>query len=461
MLDRFARFSLIVLQLLLGITTLFGALWVVPLLPTVWLSGTPFVDYTIPALALGGIGICAITSAGLLVFSPGSGVVLTIFVGGAMAIFEVVETLVVGANVWLHALGLGPQPDPSSPSVAGTADIGTLLGIPIPLWLQPFYFVYGLTMVALALRLFAHGVRPARPEWRRRETEASLPTLHPLPVTRGLTAVFVLSGLVAILLAVTSVAGLAFGTRGLYRPDPGTLPTFIGQDLITLFVLLPLLVLTMWHVRRGSLRALLLWSGLLVYIAYSYAYYLISPEFNPLYLAYISIVSMSGYGLLVLLLSIDADELKTRFSDATPVRWAGAFLLFMALLMASKWIGSILAALASGSQPPAKDLGVWPMDLVIAFPAMFWGGIWLLRHQPLGYLVGGLLLVKAASVGVTLVVTSWLVTWWGEPLDPMLPAYAIVGLGGVLLSALYLRNVGVRRRDGASQATHQLAHRGA
>ena len=264
---------------------------------------------------------------------------------------------------------------------------------------------------------------------------------QPKPITRGLTVAFVLSDAAAALLMLTSVAGLAFGVHGLYRPDPSTLPTFIGQDLITLFVALPILVGTLWFVQRGSLRALLLWPGMLVYIAYSYAYYLISPEFNPLYLAYIAIVSMSGYAALFLLLSVDPDAVRTRFGATAPVRWAGGFLVFMAILMASKWISAIVGALASGTQPPAKDLGVWPMDLVVAFPAMFWGGIWLWRRQPLGYVVGAVLLVKAASVGLTLVVTSWLVTWWGQPLDPMLPVYALIGVGGVVLSALYLRSV--------------------
>ncbi len=266
-------------------------------------------------------------------------------------------------------------------------------------------------------------------------------TSHPLPITRGLTVAFVLSALAAALLAVTSVAGLMFGTRGLYRPDPGTLPTFIGQDLITLIVALPILLVTLWYVHRGSLRALLLWPGVLVYIAYSYAYYLISPEFNTLYLAYICIVSTSGYGALFLLLTIDPDLVRARFAGSAPVRWAGGFLVFMSVLIASKWISGILGALATGTQPAAKDLGVWPMDLVVAFPAMFWGGIWLWRRQPLGYLVGAVLLFKAASVGLTLVVTSWLVTWWGEPLDPMLPVYALVALGGIVLSVLYLRSV--------------------
>src|SRR6185503_5303566 len=127
MLDRVTRFTLVALQLLLGVTALFCAVWVVPLLPREWLTGTPFTDYTVPALALGAIGIGAFVSAVLLAFNPGWGVLLKLVVGAAMAMFELVETVVVGLDVWLFTLHLGPQPDPSSPSIAGT-DIGTLLG---------------------------------------------------------------------------------------------------------------------------------------------------------------------------------------------------------------------------------------------------------------------------------------------------------------------------------------------
>jgi len=74
-----------------------------------------------------------------------------------------------------------------------------------------------------------------------------------LPDTRDLGLPLVLSALVAALLAVTSVAGLIFGQRGVYRPDAGTLPAFIGQGGITLLVGLPLLAGSMWYARRGSL----------------------------------------------------------------------------------------------------------------------------------------------------------------------------------------------------------------
>jgi hypothetical protein len=55
-LDRAARFALVGLNLFLGVNALFGAVAVVPALPPGWLAGTPFSDYTIPALALGAVG---------------------------------------------------------------------------------------------------------------------------------------------------------------------------------------------------------------------------------------------------------------------------------------------------------------------------------------------------------------------------------------------------------------------
>jgi menaquinone-dependent protoporphyrinogen oxidase len=272
---------------------------------------------------------------------------------------------------------------------------------------------------------------------------------------RGLVFPTVLSLLVAALLAVTSVAGLLFGARGLYDPNPATLPAFVGQDALSLTVGLPLLLGSVWLTRRGSLRGLLVWLGALFYVAYSYAYYLLHPEFNVLYLAYVTIVAASGYALLYLLLGTDAEAVRSRFSERTPVRPIGGFMAVMALVLTLKWVGMIVVALDAGVMPPHKELVVWPMDLAIALPALFWGGVWLWRRQALGYLVGGLLLVKATFLGLTLVVNSWLVTFWGEALDPMVPAYALIGLGSGYFTFLYLH--GVRTPPRATRHTRRDA----
>ena len=79
---------------------------------------------------------------------------------------------------------------------------------------------------------------------RQKDTRAAR-----LPLTRDLTVAYRLSALAATLLLVTSSAGLLFGQQGLYRADSRTLPTFLGQDGITLAAGLPLLLGSMWLAR--------------------------------------------------------------------------------------------------------------------------------------------------------------------------------------------------------------------
>jgi hypothetical protein len=161
-LDRVTRVVLIGLQVFLGVGAVGGALWVVPTLPPEWLTGTPFPDYTVPALALGVVvGGGAFVAAAMLLCREPWGVVLSLAVGLAIAIFEVVETMVVGLDVWLHALGLTPAVEKGLPGVS-LEDVPLLLGVPVPLWLQPCYFALGIAIAALALRLWAHQVRGGR-----------------------------------------------------------------------------------------------------------------------------------------------------------------------------------------------------------------------------------------------------------------------------------------------------------
>ncbi len=147
------RGVLIGLDLLLGTTALIGGFTVVPTLPREWLAGSPFTDYSLPALALTMVGVGAAVAGVLVIVREGWGLVLSVAVGTAMAVFEIVETRVLGLDVWLHALGLGPAP--TSPITGANLDgIPAPLGIPLPLWLQPAYFVVGIIIAGIALHLW-------------------------------------------------------------------------------------------------------------------------------------------------------------------------------------------------------------------------------------------------------------------------------------------------------------------
>ena len=160
-LDRTVRFALVGLNCFLGASALLGAVAVVPALPPEWLAGTPFPDYTVPALALGAVGAGAVLAAAALLVREAWGVLLSLAVGIGIAAFEAVETLVVGLDVWLHALGLTAAPGKGLPGTS-LEGVPAPLGVPLPLWLQPAYFALGLVIVALALRLRAHHGHRAR-----------------------------------------------------------------------------------------------------------------------------------------------------------------------------------------------------------------------------------------------------------------------------------------------------------
>ncbi len=126
-----------------------------------------------------------------------------------------------------------------------------------------------------------------------------------MPAKNQLTFAYALSGLLVVLLLVSSIVGLLYGSRGLYDSYPASLAGLVGQDAVTLVVGIPLLVVSMWLTRRGSTRSLFLWTGALFYFAYSYYFY-VAGGFNALFLVYIAIVSTSLYGMLSLLFAVDA-----------------------------------------------------------------------------------------------------------------------------------------------------------
>jgi len=445
MLRRTALFSVIALELFLATTATVGAIWVVPSQPVALLAGSPFTDYTIPAIALGVIGAAALMSAALLLIRRPLGVAASIAVGVGIIVFELVETSVIGLDVWLHMFGIGPAVPPEHfGSIQG---IPSPLGVPLPLWLQPFYCVVGLLIIALALATAPIGGRV-----RHRA---------PLPIVCPLTIAYWVTSMVAACLVVSSVAGLLFGQRGLYEPNPATLPSLLTQDVLSLLVAVPVLLGSMWTARRGSVRGLLLWMGMLFYVAYTYSYAVLGDRLAPLFVLYVAIVAMALYCLMYLLLSTDAAAVKAHFSRHTPTTLAGAFVSFIALALGSMWVGMIVRDLVSGIPPTRVQLIVWPLDLIVAFPALFWGGIYLWRRNALGYVAGGIVLLKAAAEGLTLVLQTWVTVLMGGPGDALVPAYAVVGLGGLALLIAFLRSVGGReateshpissRRNGAAR----------
>ena len=266
-----------------------------------------------------------------------------------------------------------------------------------------------------------------------------------LPVKNNLILAYSLSGVLAVLLLVSSVAGLLYGSRGLYHSYPASLAGLVGQDAITLALGVPLLVASMWLTRRSSISGLLLWAGTLLYFAYSYYFYVIGG-FNALFLIYIAIVSTSLYGLLSLLFAIDSRALRARFADRTPARLVGGFFVGYSLLFALMWVGLILRGAMVGKGPDEVTHAVVVIDCTVLLPLLFFGGSRLWRREAWGYVLGGLLLTKLATTGFTLAFTTALGALWAGRIDGfnafLFVLFALMVAGALPLLFAYLRGVG-------------------
>ena len=71
----------------------------------------------------------------------------------------------------------------------------------------------------------------------------------------------------------------------------------MGQDLVSLVVVLPTLIVTAFLSHRSSSRTRLVWLGVLVYLVYTYVVAAFDNRFNSLFLVYVALLGCSLYAL--------------------------------------------------------------------------------------------------------------------------------------------------------------------
>ena len=174
---------------------------------------------------------------------------------------------------------------------------------------------------------------------------------------------YILSAALAALMVVQSVLGLVF--PGEYRDVEWIRATWFGNDWVTLAVGAPLLVAALLLARRGSIRGLLLWLGMLGYGAYNYAYYMLGAALNAFFPLYIAPLVLSVVTLILALSRIDEREVAASFRQKTPVRIIGGYLVFVAVGLTFAWMGMWAAYIFAGQLTPVEP------EALIAVPLSF------------------------------------------------------------------------------------------
>jgi hypothetical protein len=192
--------------------------------------------------------------------------------------------------------------------------------------------------------------------------------------------------------------------RGIYRFDTIFFSAgFRGNDAVTVFLELPLLIIAILLYRRGSLRGGFLLAGSLAYVLYNSFSLGTSAAYNPLFLLYIATFTASLFAMGMLWEQIDFNALQNHIKPGMPRRGAAIYLFIGGIATALLWLSDILPPLMQGNPPsllgPYTTSITYFMDLSIVTPFCLLAGIWLLRRDSRGYLLGFMLLYLLALMG--------------------------------------------------------------
>jgi len=222
-----------------------------------------------------------------------------------------------------------------------------------------------------------------------------------LPIKHSLALIYAGSFIIAILMATASAVGLLYRTT--IYPKEELLRTFVSNDVVNLFIGLPILLGSMWLTWRGKLIGLLCWSGALFFVLYNYIAYVFASPLNWAFVLYLALVMMSIYTLIGLFATIDGKVVQQWLTGTVSEKFAVGVLVGFGLLFFLRVIGVIVNALTSRKLIAETELAVNISDFFIT-PAWVIGGIMLWRRKEFGYMAGLGLLFQASMLFIALII---------------------------------------------------------
>jgi hypothetical protein len=261
-------------------------------------------------------------------------------------------------------------------------------------------------------------------------------------------AAYLLTAATAATMATVSAVGV-FATDWLYRDNPLVTATFRGQDIVTLVVAVPLLLLGLVWEMRGSLRGRVLWLGMLFYAMYGYLFYAVGAAFNQFFLLYVATFALPLYALLFSVPRLDLARLCAAMGGRAARVVALTYTSVVGIALGLLWVGISLSYVVTGDVPqPIVDTGhptgvVFAIDLVFIVPPMLLAAVWLARRRELGWVLAGVISVGGSVYTLTLAGASVEVARQKVGAGSELPIWA--GLTVLGAAAVVLLFGGIRR----------------
>ena len=250
----------------------------------------------------------------------------------------------------------------------------------------------------------------------------------------------ILSILLAITLAIASFFGI-FITDTYERDTASMAAQGIGQDIVNLFFVLPILIISLVFIQRNSKMAWLIFSGTLLYIMYSFVIYCFGVNFNRMFLIYCATLGLSLYAFILALIKLNSMDAGAWFEDGIPRRTIGIYLIVVAGLFYLLWLKDVVPAIIANTTPKTVSdykVLVNPVhvtDMAFALPGLIVSAWLLMKKKSMGYILAPISLVFMMLLTVALAGMVIVVKMRGIAEDMSIAAIFLVI---AVISALFL-----------------------
>jgi len=235
--------------------------------------------------------------------------------------------------------------------------------------------------------------------------------------------------------------------HGLYRYDTILSSSQeVGQDVVTLLIGIPLLIAGILLSRKGTLRGQLLLTGTLGYFLYTYGGMSFLTAFNPLFLVYVALFSLSLFGFILSMMNLNVDEVVRHISDGFPRRAVSIYFIAIAVFLSLAWLGLVTVPSLMWTPPYGLESGITlviqALDLGVIVPVSFVTAVLLSRKSGWGYVLSAVLLIKVIMMGAALISMIIGQILAGVEIDPITSIiFVLISISGIIFGIITLRNI--------------------
>lgn len=207
--------------------------------------------------------------------------------------------------------------------------------------------------------------------------------------------------LLAVLIGISALAAAAAAIAfpAVYKPfvPDSQLMFNFGQDLVTL----PAAVLLLVTAGRTGSKTDIARIGLVGYLFYAFAPYVMATIYNWLYFFYLAVLGLSVFYFIVAFSGIEYDKITFRMPSALRIVLA-LYCAAVAVFFAPQWIVALLHNIQTATWPGKTGFDiiyyVYMLDLCFVLPVCALAAVFLLRRMTLGYVLGGVLSIKGFTL---------------------------------------------------------------